>query len=128
MDTVDCTFTNTLQKENPSASTDPSVIPNDDATISGLGAGGAVDGAFDKELHFQLFTGVDCGGTKVFEETVTVTANGVYSTDNDGEGADGFTIDTDGTWYWKVVYDGDSRNNPFALCDESVQVDLEASS
>ena len=25
----------------------------------------------------------------------------------------GYTITADGTYYWKVVYDGDTRNNTF---------------
>jgi len=124
LDTVDCTFTNTLNKNNPTASTDPTAIPQDSATVSGLNTTGVVDGAADKELTFTLYPGAGCTGTAVYTDTVTVTANTTYSTDNDGTGPDGFTITSDGDWFWKVVYDGDSRNNPFQACNEAIDVNL----
>lgn len=116
--TLDCTFTNTKNKNNPDAVTAPTLIPQDSATVSGLDTTGVVDGAFDKELTFSLWDNAACstasGGQLLYSKTVTVTANTTYKTDNTGLAAsNGYTITADGTYYWKVVYDGDSRNNPF---------------
>jgi hypothetical protein len=127
--TLDCTFTNTKNKNNPGASTSPSVIPQDSATVSNLDAAGVVDGAADKELHFQLWSATGCTGTKLYEKTVTVTANTTYYTDNSGDPAvnSGYSISADEHDYWKIVYDGDSRNNSFSNCNEEVDVNLTAS-
>jgi len=53
-------------------------------------------------------------------------ANTTYSTDNSGVGPSpgGYTVAADETDYWKIVYDGDSRNNGFSDCNETIQVDL----
>lgn len=124
--TLDCTFTNTKNKNNPGAATTPTAIPQDSALISGLDTSGTVSGAADKELHFQLWSAAACTGTKLYEKTVTVTANTTYSTDNSGVGPSpgGYTVAADETDYWKIVYDGDSRNNGFSDCNETIQVDL----
>lgn len=126
--TLDCTFTNTKQKSNPSASTTPSVVPQDSATVSGLATGGSVDGAANQGLTFSLWSNNTCTGTPLYTKTVTVTANTTYATDNTGSGSSGYTIAADGTYYWKVVYNGDSLNNGFTVaCGlEKVVVDLTA--
>lgn len=127
-ETLDCTFTNTKNKNNPSATTAPSVIPQDSATVSGLDTTGAVDGAADKKMTFTLWSTAMCTGTALYSKEVTVTANTTYKTDNSGDPAvnSGYSITADGTFYWKVVYNGDSRNNPFTIAcgAERVQVDL----
>lgn len=131
--TLDCTYTNTKNKNNPSAATSPTVIPQDSATITGLDTTGVVDGAANKELTFKLFDGTgvggNCTGTVLYSKTVTVTANTTYNTDNSGVGPSpgGYTITGDETDYWQVVYKGDSRNNGFTNCNEVVAVDLTAS-
>jgi hypothetical protein len=124
---LDCTFTNTKQKSNPSASTMPSVVPQDSATVSGLATGGSIEGAANKELTFSLWADATCTDTQLYTKTVTVTDNAMYATDNSGLAAsNGYTITADGTYYWKVVYTGDSLNNPFTIvCGaEQVEVDL----
>jgi hypothetical protein len=125
--TLDCTFTNTKSKNSPSATTAPTLVPQDSATVSGLDTSGSVDGAFDKELHFELYNNAGCTGTPLYATKVTVTANTTYATDNLGSSPSGYTISADGTYKWKVYYDGDSRNNPFGAnsCgDEQVIVDV----
>jgi hypothetical protein len=127
--TLECTYTNTRNKSNPGASTAPSAIPQDAATITSLDTTGSVDGAADQELHFQLWSAAGCTGTKLYEKTVTVTANTTYNTDNTGVGPSpgGYTITADETDYWAIVYDGDSRNTAFSTCNEAIGVDVTAS-
>ena len=115
---LDCTFTNTKQKSNPSAASTPTLVPQDKATISGLDATGAVDGTADKTMTFSLHktTGTSCDSTnRVYSKQVTVTANGEYKTENSGDGTAGYSITEPGTYKWLVVYNGDSRNNGFTI-------------
>jgi hypothetical protein len=124
--TLECTYTNTKNKNNPGATTAPTLIPQDSATVSGLDATGVVDGTANKEMTFSLYSTSDCSGTALYSKTVTVTANGDYATDNSGVSPNGFTITADGTYKWQVVYNGDSRNNGFTVAcgAEQVVVDL----
>jgi hypothetical protein len=124
--TLECTYTNTKNKANPSATTAPTLIPQDKATVSGLDNTGVVDGAANKEMTLSLFSTSDCSGTPLYTKTVTVTANGDYVTDNSGVAPTGYTITADGTYKWLVVYNGDSRNNGFtkACGEEQVVVDI----
>jgi hypothetical protein len=101
--TSDCTSEHLVVNKNPSAiSTVPNLIPNDDATLSGLtdNAGGTV--------VFNLYSPSDatCSGTPAYTETVDVTGNGTYSTSNTT-----FIAKTVGTWRWKVTYSGDANND-----------------
>jgi hypothetical protein len=122
-ETLECTFTNTKNKATPDATTAPKLIPQDSATVSGFDDSGAKDGV----LHFSLWDNSGCTGTPLYTKDRTVTANGAYSTDNSGTGPSpgGYTITTTGTFYWKVVYDGDNRNNGFTKnCSEIADVTL----
>jgi len=100
--TSQCTSEHLVVNKNPSAiSTAPNLIPNDDATLSGLtdNAGGTV--------VFNLYSPSDatCSGTPAYTETVNVTGNGTYSTTNTT-----FIAKTLGTWRWQVTYSGDANN------------------
>jgi hypothetical protein len=98
-----CTEEKLVVNKNKSAiSTAPNLIPNDDATLSGLtdNAGGTV--------VFNLYSPSDatCSGTPAYTETVNVTGNGTYSTTNTT-----FIAKTLGTWRWQVTYSGDANND-----------------
>jgi hypothetical protein len=98
-----CTSEHLVVNKNKSAiSTAPNLIPNDDATLSGLtdNAGGTV--------VFNLYSPSDatCSGTPAYTETVNVTGNATYSTTNTT-----FIAKTVGTWRWKVTYSGDANND-----------------
>jgi hypothetical protein len=131
-ETLDCTYTNTKNKNNPDATTAPTVVPQDSATVTGLDTTGVVDGSADQKMTFTLWDNSACStagtGHLLYSKQVTVTANIPYKTDNSGDPAvnGGYTITADGTYYWKVVYNGDSRNNGFtkACGAEKVQVDI----
>ena len=128
-DTVDCTYTNTKNLANPTLNTAPSVIPEDTATVSS-----AFDNTASTQglIHFELWSTSTCdttsGGALLYHESQTVTASGDYTTANLGSSGTpaGYTITTSGEKdYWKVYYDGDSRNNPYnAGCTEYVQPTL----
>jgi hypothetical protein len=97
-----CTSEHLVVIKNKSAiSTAPNLIPNDDATLSGLtgNAGGTV--------IFNLFSPSDatCSGAAAYTETVNVTGNGTYSTTNTT-----FKASDAGTWRWQVTYSGDTNN------------------
>jgi hypothetical protein len=97
-----CTSEHLVVNKNPSAiRTAPNLIPNDDATLSGLtdNAGGTV--------VFNLYSPSDatCSGTPAYTETVNVNGNGTYSTSNTT-----FVAKALGTWRWQVTYSGDANN------------------
>jgi hypothetical protein len=120
--TLDCTYTNTLNKANPKADTSPFVIPQDTASVTGFDATGSKDGL----IHFELWDSSTCDGTLLYSETQTVDANGDYTTANPG-GLTGYTITAPAseTDYWHVYYAGDDRNNTFDDgCNESVAATL----
>jgi hypothetical protein len=91
-----------VNKNTSAISTVPNLIPNDDATLSGLtdNAGGTV--------VFNLYSPSDatCSGTPAYTQTVDVTGNGTYSTTNTT-----FIAKIVGTWRWQVTYSGDANND-----------------
>ncbi len=90
-----------VNKKQSAISTRPNLIPNDDATITGVtsDAGGAIT--------FNLYSPSDatCSGTPAYTETVNVNGNGTYSTTNTT-----FVAKALGTWRWQVTYSGDANN------------------
>jgi hypothetical protein len=115
-DVVDCTFTNTKDKANPSAVTHPTLIPQDSATISGFDTTGSKDGALTLSLYDNSSCDTLSGHLRLYTESVgPITANTTYKTNNSGVPAtgNGYTITQDGTYYWQAVYGGDTRNNGF---------------
>ncbi len=90
-----------VNKNQSAISTVPNLIPNDDATVSGLtdDAGGTV--------VFNLYSPSDatCSETPAYTQTVDVTGNGTYSTTNTT-----FIAKAAGTWRWQVTYSGDANN------------------
>jgi hypothetical protein len=88
--------------KNPSEiSTAQNLIPNDQATLTGLtvNAGGTIT--------FELYSPSDltCAKAPAYQETVTVTGNGTYGTSNSK-----FIASAVGTWKWLVSYSGDDNN------------------
>jgi hypothetical protein len=127
--TLDCTFTNTKNKANPSYTSSPRVIPQDSVSLTGLDTSGDHSGSLTVSLYDK--TDTSCSGTAVYTKTFTSVANsGPFVTDNSGSGLTGYTITADGTYNWQVSYSGDSRNNGFTgTCgDESITVTLGAKS
>lgn len=123
---IECTFYNTKDKANPKADTAPSYNPQDSATVTGCESNGGTKG----KIHFELWSTSTCttasGGAKLYDEQQTVDANGPYTTANPGGSSlSGRTISTSTTVYWKVYYDGDTRNNGFNDgCSESIDATL----
>jgi hypothetical protein len=118
-------------RENPSATTAPKLIPQDSAVVTGSAGGGTASGTADGKIVFSLYAPADttCTGTPVFTQAIAVTGDATYTTTNSGDPSGtpaGYTITADGTYRWKVVYNGDSKNNPFTIaCGvEQVVVDI----
>jgi hypothetical protein len=90
-----------VTKNQPGIGTALNLLPNDDATLSGLtsNAGGKVT--------FSLFSPSEgtCSGTAAYTQTVDVSGNGTYSTTNTT-----FLAKDEGTWRWLVTYSGDANN------------------
>jgi hypothetical protein len=90
-----------VNRNQPSISTAQNLLPNDDATLSGLtsNAGGKVT--------FSLYSPGDttCSGDPAYTQTVDVSGNGTYSTTNTT-----FLASDEGTWRWLVTYSGDANN------------------
>jgi hypothetical protein len=118
-------------KSSPSATTAPKLVPQDSAAVSGVATGGTTSGSADGKIVFSLYaTGDTSCATPLFTQAIAVTGDGTYKTTNSGDPTStpaGYTISADGNPYrWKVVYNGDSKNNPFTIaCGvEQVIVDI----
>jgi hypothetical protein len=102
-DTSVCTSEHlVVNKANPSIATVQNLLPNDNASLTGLAtnAGGTIT--------FNLYDPVDatCSGAPAYTQTVNVNGNGLYSTTNTT-----FYATDEGTWRWQVTYSGDANNN-----------------
>jgi hypothetical protein len=100
--TSDCTSEKLVVQPNSSAiKTAQHVIPNDEATLSGVtaNAGGTIT--------FRLYAPGDmsCSGTPAYTQQVNVSGNGTYQTTNSS-----FIASDSGEWRWLVVYSGDGNN------------------
>lgn len=92
-------------KSNPTLGTTTSIIPNDSATLTSAASGGT-GATVTFELYKDANTDGICDSTeKVFSE---VDSSAPFATSNDGTA---YTITTDGTYLWKVIYSGDDKNN-----------------
>ncbi len=96
----------------PSLDTTPKLLPNDDATLSGL------FGTPSGTITFELHATADCSGEFIYSETQNVNGNGTYSTTNTT-----VFITEDGTYSWLVTYSGDANNtSALSACDAEQQV------
>jgi hypothetical protein len=100
--TSDCTSEKLVVQPNSSAiKTAQHVIPNDEATLSGVtaNAGGTIT--------FKLYAPGDmsCSGTPAYSQQVNVSGNSTYQTTNSS-----FIASDSGEWRWLVVYSGDGNN------------------
>jgi hypothetical protein len=93
-------------KHDSTVTTHQSLIPQDNATITGNGLVTATG-----TVTFDLYQS-SCSGSPVFEQTKTLDANAHAKTTNAGNPAPGYTAGGNGTWYWKVHYSGDGSNDP----------------
>ena len=125
-ETLECTFTNTKNKTNPKCDDNPVSHPAGQGHSEWLRCHGLEGRQAALHLWDNAACSTDNGGTLLYSEDKTVTANGDYVTANTGVPAtSGYTITADGTYYWKVVYDGDTRNNTFTNdCTENAAVTL----
>ena len=110
----------TVAKAQPSLSTTPTWLPNDDATLTG--GFGTLGGT----LTFTLYDNATCdAGTDdvnvLYTEDVSVSGTGTYGTSNTA-----VSVTTDGTYSWEVSYDGDGSNEgAFSACDqEQTTIDI----
>jgi hypothetical protein len=90
-----------VNKNQPSASTAQTLLPNDSFTLSGatLNATGSIT--------FNLYAPGDttCSGAPALTQTVNVLGNGTYATTNNS-----FFASAEGTWRWQSSYSGDANN------------------
>jgi hypothetical protein len=110
----------TVQKASPQIASDPRLIPQDRATLSGILAGGTGS----PTISFYLFGPdnltcdlTDANHPPVYSETgLSVTGNGDYVTSNSGDPLStpaGFRLtsaSTKGVYHWSIRYSGDSAN------------------
>jgi hypothetical protein len=124
-----CPITNQLPKGTPQRSTTPTVktLLYDsltDTLENALPANTSISG-----VTFELFKdSANCSSGQVSgQRTASITfTNGTTGTVNTDDGTTtvppAFLITAAGTYYWKVVYPGDSLNNGFTICGEPVTV------
>jgi hypothetical protein len=108
-DVVDCTYFN--RQLTTTLGTEQSFVPQDKATIGGSPASG-----FDGTVDFRLYSGSTCAGTLLYEDldnALSATTGGTAETNNPGGPAstntlDGLSITGNGSFSWKVTYEGDT--------------------
>jgi hypothetical protein len=131
---LECTFTNTKQKQESAINTSPWVYPNDTATVTPTDATGTVT--------FKLYGGADAataltncqtnGATGlVYSETVSLPATAPLTVSTSNPGTTGtptsYKIEADATVYWRVLYNGDSNYlRRLSSCVENIAVDVTA--
>ena len=131
-ETVDCTFTNTKQKQESSLSTAPWIYPNDKATIAQNDATGSVT--------FKLYGGAtapaaltNCqanGATGLlYSETVSLPVANPNTVNTSNPGTTGspnsLKIEATATVYWRVQYSGDSKYlGRLSNCTENIAATL----
>lgn len=122
----------TVNKGNPTLATVPTLIPFDSASLSNLISGGTTVGSADGSVTFSLYKDTDLGGDCDASELVFQykDTSAPFAAVNDGSPdagtVNGYTITTDGTYLWEVMYAGDSKNNSKTLAcgDEKIVVNL----
>jgi hypothetical protein len=129
---LDCTFTNTKQKQESSLSTAPWIYPNDKATIAQNDATGSVT--------FKLYGGADApaalancqanGATGLlYSETVNLPGSAPKTVNTSNPGTTGspnsLKIEASATVYWRVSYSGDVNYlGRLSNCAENIAVTL----
>lgn len=104
-------------KADPSATGATWVYPNATISVTGWAEGGINTGDFDK-VQFALYDSADCSTTALY--TQTVAAGTTVTTTNTS-----VKVETDGTYYWHVVYTGNNLNNPFTLSCGTLQTTVD---
>jgi hypothetical protein len=89
-----------VTKNQPTLGTAPNVLPNDEATLTGLvnPSGGTI--------KFELFLNADCTGAAAYTSgLIPVNANGTFESTNET-----VLVTTDTVVSWVVTYSGDASN------------------
>lgn len=95
----DANETVVVNKAQPAMSTAPNVLPNDEATLSGL------INPTDGEITFALYLTDDCSDVPTEFGPFTVDHNGTYKSDNTS-----ILVTSDTVVSWIVTYTGDANN------------------
>ena len=131
-ETLDCTFTNTKQKQPSTLNTAPWIYPNDKATITQNDATGSVT--------FKLYGGADAttalancqanGATGLlYTETVNLPGSNPNTVNTSNPGTTGsptsVKIEATATVYWRVQYSGDTNYfGRLSNCTENIAATL----
>jgi hypothetical protein len=125
-ETLDCTFTNTKQKQESSMGTSPWIYPNDTATVTPTDATGTVT--------FKLYdNSTNCaanGATGLlYSETVTLPASAPKTVSTSNPGTTGSPnskkVESTAKVYWRVQYSGNSAYfGRLSNCVENIDVTL----
>jgi hypothetical protein len=96
-------------KHDSAIVTHQSLIPQDNATVTGAGVVVPTG-----QVTFKLFKNDNtCSSAAVFTQAKPLDATGKAKTTNSGDPAtNGYTANGNGTWYWRVSYAGDGSNQP----------------
>jgi len=132
--TLDCTFTNTKQKQESTLNTAPWIYPNDKATITQNDATGSV--------AFKLYGGANAaaaltncqanGATGLlYSETVNLPVANPNTVNTSNPGTTGspnsFKVEASATVYWRVQYSGDTQYlGRLSNCTENIAATLTA--
>jgi len=104
-----------VNKAQPGMTTAPNVLPNDEATLTGLvnPSGGTIT--------FDLYLTADCSDTAKPFGSFSVNANGTFASNNTS-----FLVQADAIVSWIVTYSGDANNQgaTSGCTDEQADIDF----
>jgi trimeric autotransporter adhesin len=99
----------TVAKTTPGITTAPKLRPQDTAQVSGITSGGTGTMSLTFTLYAPSNSTCNEANGHVYQESVTVTGNGPYATNN--QNYDLTSSSATGVYRWKVDFTGDSANN-----------------
>jgi hypothetical protein len=134
-ETLDCTFTNTKQKQQSSMDTAPWIYPNDKATVTPTDATGSVTfklyGATNGGTPKTAEENCDANGATglLYSETVNLPASAPLTVNTSNPGTTGspnsVKVESTATVFWRVAYSGDSNYfGRLSDCEENINATL----
>jgi hypothetical protein len=126
--TLDCTFTNTKQKQQSSLSTSPWIYPNDKATIAQNDATGSVSfklfGATNGVTPKTALENCQANGATglLYSQSVSLPVANPNTVNTSNTSA---KVESSATVYWRVAYSGDTNYfGRLSDCVENIDVTL----
>jgi hypothetical protein len=115
-----------VQQLTPVVTTEQTWRPQDEATITVVSGGGALNGTVD----FELFDNEGCTGTALYDEFgVAITVDGTGLSATAATNNTDFDVSTSTHVWWKVTYNSDNlgHTDAFSVCVEDTSLEIDNS-